>query len=175
MLSAFAKLLLVSSSLAPILGAVAIINYSNQTPWLHWAGWVAAALLLVLLCWLMLIYAAKNAQQHSFTVVEFQRTDREVLAFLLAYLLPFVSAESGAFNKNWLVGTYILLTIVLVISHVGAFHFNPVMWLLRYHFYSVKDSDGISQVLISRTRFRQTRMNVRTVRLAHSIYLHIGD
>ena len=94
---------------------------------------------------------------------------------MLAYLLPFVSAESGAFNKSWLVGTYILFTIILVISHVGAFHFNPVMWLLRYHFYSVKDSDGISQVLISRKRFHQTGMNVRTVRLAHSIYLHLGD
>ena len=133
-----------------------------------------AALVLVVLCWAMLRYAAKNAQKHQFHIKEFERNDQEVLAFLLAYLLPFVSADNMAFTGQWLTGAYILAIIFLVIAHAGAFHFNPVMGLLGYHFYAVKNGDGVSQLLISRAELQRPGKEVRTVRLAYHIYLHTG-
>lgn len=174
MLSTFAKFLLVSTSLAPILGAVAVNQFARDEPWCRWAWWLVAGLVLVILCWAMLRYAAKNAQKHRFHVKEFERNDQEVLAFLLAYLLPFVSAENMAFTGEWLTGAYILGIIFLVIAHAGAFHFNPVMGLLGYHFYAVKNSDGVSQVLISKDELRRPGSDIQTVRLAHHIYLHTG-
>jgi hypothetical protein len=105
----------------------------------------------------------------------FERNDQEILAFLLAYLLPFVSAENMAFTGEWLTGVYIFAIIFLVIAHAGAFHFNPVMGLLGYHFYAVKNADGVSLVLISKNELRRPGRDVQTVRLAHHIYLHIGD
>ena len=174
MLNWLAKFLLVASSLAPALGAVAVIN-GRSDDWMSWAVPLGAAVVLVGFCWGMLAYAAANAERHRFEIEEFERTDQEVLAFLLAYLLPFISTEGAAFTKHWLVGAYILAMIMLVIAHVGAFHFNPVMWLLGYHFYAVKDRNGISQVLISREKFRRTGDRVETVRLAHNIYMQTGD
>src|SRR5690554_5173995 len=109
MLNTLAKFLLVSTSLAPVLGAVAINQIAHQEPWTRWVGWFGAAILLVVLCWAMLRYAADNAQKHLFHIKEFERNDQEVLAFLLAYLLPFVSAENMAFTGDWLTGTYIIL------------------------------------------------------------------
>ena len=174
MLNTFAKFLLVSTSLAPVLGAVAVNQFARHEHWTRWAGWLAAALLLVVLCWTMMRYAAKNAQRHGFHIKEFERNDQEVLAFLLAYLLPFVSAENMAFTGDWLTGAYILGIIFLVIAHAGAFHFNPVMGLLGYHFYAVKNRDGVSHLLISKDELRRTGKDVQTVRLAHGIYLHTG-
>lgn len=174
MLNTFAKFLLVSTSLAPILGAVAVNQFAHEEPWTRWIWWLAAALLLVALCWAMLGYASRNAQKHLFRIKEFERTDQEVLAFLLAYLLPFVSAENMSFSDEWLTGAYILGIIFLVIAHAGALHFNPVMGLLGYHFYSVKNGDGVSQLLISKTELRRPGGEVQTVRLAHHIYLHTG-
>jgi len=175
MLNTLARFLLVSTSLAPILGAVAVNQFARDEPWTRWAWWLVAAVLLVALCWAMLRYAARHAQKHQFGIKEFERNDQEVLAFLLAYLLPFVSAENMSFTGEWLTGAYILGIIFLVIAHAGALHFNPVMGLLGYHFYAVRNQEGVSQLLISKTELRRPGGEVRTVRLAHHIYLNCGD
>lgn len=175
MLNTFAKFLLVSTSLAPVLGAVAVNQIAHHKPWLSWGSWLVAALLLVFLCWAMLHYAANNAQKHDFKVKAFEQNDKEVLAFLLAYLLPFISKENMAFTGEWLTGAYVLGIIFLVIAHAGAFHFNPVMGLLGYHFYGVKGENGVSHLLISKNELRRPGMTLRTVRLAHGIYLDTGD
>lgn len=172
MINTFAKFLLVSTSLSPLLGAVAVNQFARGEPAAHYGAWLAAALLLVLLCWLVLRYASKNAQQEAYLVKEFERNDKEVLAFLVAYLLPFLSTDKMGFAADWLTGAYVLLIIFLVIAHAGAFHFNPVMGLLGYHFYAVKNEDGVSHLLISRAELRRPGQEVQTVRLAHNIYLH---
>ena len=174
MLSRFAKFLLVATSLSPVLGAVAVNQFTLGRPWLIWLPWLAVALLLVLICWLLLRYTSRNGQKHRFRIDEFESNDKEVLAFLLAYLLPFISSTNMAFNGQWLTGAYVLAVIFLVIAHAGAFHFNPVMELLGYHFYGVKSSDGVSQLLISKDELRRSGKEVQTVRLAHNIYLHTG-
>lgn len=175
MLNTLAKFLLVSTSLAPVLGAVAVNQFARNEHWTRWAGWLLAAIVLVGLCWGMLRYAAKNAQKQLFHIKEFEGKDQEVLAYLLAYLLPFVSAENMAFTGQWLTGAYILAIIFLVTVHAGALHFNPVMGLLGYHFYAVKNGDGVSQLLISKAELRRTGKEIQTVRIAYHIYLHTGD
>ncbi|MDT7043475.1 hypothetical protein [Candidatus Nitronereus thalassa] len=174
MLNKFAKFLLVATSLSPVLGAVAVNQFGLGRPWTNWFPWLVGALLLVFICWLLLQYAAGNAQKHQFRIEQFESNDKEVLAFLLAYLLPFISAKDMAFEGQLMTGAYIFLIICLVIAHAGAFHFNPVMGLLGYHFYGVKNSDGVSQLLISKAELRRTGKEVETVRLAHNIYLHTG-
>lgn len=175
MLNTFAKFLLVSTSLSPVLGAVAVNQFAHNQPLTSWGPWLAVALLLVFLCWALLHYAANNAQKNSFLIKEFERNDKEVLAFLLAYLLPFVSKENMAFTGEWMTGAYILAIVFLVIAHAGAFHFNPVMGLLGYHFYAVKDKEGVSSLLISKQELRRPGKEIQTVRLANNIYLHKGD
>ncbi|ROO29758.1 hypothetical protein SAOR_02800 [Salinisphaera orenii MK-B5] len=123
----------------------------------------------------MLRYAAENIQKQRYCIQAFERNDREMLAFLLAYLLPFVSADNMTFNGQWLTGAYVLGVIFLVVSHAGAFHFNPVMGLLRYHFYAVRNQDGVTHLLISRAELRRPNTEIETVRLAHNIYFHTGD
>lgn len=174
MLSTFARFLLVSTSLSPLLGAVAVNQLARGEPATRWGAWLAVAILLIFLCWALLRYATKNAQQHQFHIKEFERNDKEVLAFLVTYLLPFLSTEKMGFAGDWLTGAYVLAIIFLVIAHAGAFHFNPVMGLLGYHFYAVKNGDGVSHLLISREELRRPSGDVKTVRLAYGIFLHTG-
>ncbi|MEW6400190.1 MAG: hypothetical protein AB1649_00225 [Chloroflexota bacterium] len=174
MLNTFAKFLLVSTSLSPVLGAVAVNQFAHNQPLTSWGPWLVVALLLVFLCWALLRYSAKNAQKHVFLIKEFERNDQEILAFLLAYLLPFVSKENMAFTGEWMTGAYILAIIFLVIAHAGAFHFNPVMGLLGYHFYAAKDGEGVSSLIISKQELRRPGKEIQTVKLAHNIYLHKG-
>lgn len=172
MLNSFAKFLLVSTSLSPLLGAVAVNQFSRGESIAYWGAWLATALLLVFLCWALLRYTANNAQIHILQIREFEQDDKEVLAFLVTYLLPFLSTEKMGFAGDWLTGTYVLLIIFLVIAHAGAFHFNPVMGLLGYHFYAVKNEEGASLLLISKDELHKANMEVQTVRIAHNIYLN---
>ena len=176
MLNVFAKILLVATSLSPVLGAVAVTQIERGEPWSSWVGWLGVAFALVALCWVLLRYAASNGQKHLFMIKEFETKDQEMLAFLFIYLLPFVRSASPTFASEWLTAVYILAIIILAIAHAGAFHFNPVMRLVfRYRFYSVKNRDGVSNLLISRKEFRRPGEEVQTVRLAWNVYLYIGE
>ncbi len=176
MLSFLAKCLLVSTSLSPVLGAVAISQFERCEPWTSWIWWFLAAIVLVALCWALLRNAAKKAQKHSFYIKEFESKDQEVLTFLFIYLLPFVRSENSTFASESLTSIYILLIIVVAIAQAGAFHFNPVMRLLfGYRFYAVKDKRGVSSLLISRVDLRRPEREVQTVGLALNIFLHIGE
>lgn len=174
MLNTFAKFLLVSTSLSPLLGAVAVNKFARGEPPVQWGAWLFIALLLVFLCGVLLIYAARNVQKQDFYIKKFERNDKEVLTFLITYLLPFLSTEKMGFASDLLTGAYILGIIFLVISHAGAFHFNPVMGLLGYHFYEVKDQFCVSSLLISKVELRRPGETVETVCLAQNIYLHTG-
>lgn len=174
MLNRFAKFLLVCSSLSPMLGAVAVNQLALGKPLLGWLPWVVIALLLVFICWGLLQYAAKNTQTHKLKIEQFEDNDKEVLAFLLAYLLPLVSVKDTVAEIHWLTGAYVLVIILLVFTHARAFHFNPIMGLMGYHFYSLKSGDGMSLLLISRSELRRSGNELDTVCLAHNIYLHTG-
>jgi hypothetical protein len=175
MLNQFAKLLLVATSLSPVLGAVAVNQFALGKPWTDWLPWLAVGLLLVFICWALLRHLAATAQSQLLKLAQFENNDKEVLAFLLTYLLPFVSAKDMAFQGQWLTGAYIFAVIFMVIAHAGAFHFNPVMGLLGYHFYGIKNGDGVSLLLISKAELHKPGIEVKTVKLAHNIYLHSGD
>lgn len=77
MLNIFAKLLLVLTALSPVLGGVAVNQFAKGMSWMNWVPWLGAAILLVLLCWMLLQYTAKNAQRHlcqcRFTFPQFRR------------------------------------------------------------------------------------------------------
>ena len=176
MLNIFAKCLLVSTSLSPVLGAIAISQFERGESWTTWIWWFGVALVLVALCWELLRYSANKAQKHLFYIKEFERRDQEILTFLFIYLLPFVRSENSTFGSEWLTSTYILIIIIIAIAQAGAFHFNPVMRLLfGYRFYAAKDRDGVSNLLISKEDLRRPAIEVQTVRLAWNIYLHIGE
>jgi len=175
MLNRFSHLLLVATSLSPILGAVAVNQYSLGRPSSEWLPWIATSVLLIVICWGLLAYAARAAQKHEMKVLEFEDKDKEVLAYLLAYLLPLAAVKDSLADMHWLTDIYVFVVILVVFTHARAFHFNPVMGLLKYHFYSVKNSNGASVLLISRAPLRRAGVEIEAVQLAWDIYLQVGE
>lgn len=146
MLNHFAKMLLVSTSLSPFLGAVAVNQIAQGEPWTRWTPWLVTAGGCVALCWLILKVVRHRAEREPLSVVEIESSDKEVLAFLLTYLLPFIAQEKLGFTGEWLTGAYIIAILFLAVAHGGAYHFNPVMGLMGYHFYSVRTAKRVSSI-----------------------------
>ena len=175
MLNLGAKYLLVTTSLSPVLGAVAIGQYECKAPWPYWVIPLVIALLLILICWIILGKVSRKAQNELFRIEEFERKDQEVLIFLFIYLLPFVRSPNPSFASEWLMSIYVLGIIVVAVAHADAFHFNPVMRCLGYRFYSAKNQHGISSLLISNRNLRRIGEELITVKLAWNVYLHKGE
>ena len=173
MLNLSAKALLASTSLAPVLIAVALISIENGDPWKCWIWWILVAIILIIICWMLLEYQARNGQKELITIKEFERKDQEMLTFLFIYLLPFLRSVDPVFSPQWLTGGYILFVIILAIADTEAFHFNPVMRLCRFRFYSIKTQDGLSSLLISKKELRRL-CELETVSFGRNIYLYTG-
>ena len=176
MLNLVAKTLLAATSLSPVLGAVAVTEVERGQAWTSWIWWVVAALALAVLCWLLLRYASKSAQSSLLYIKAFERKDQEMIVFLFIYLLPFIRSANSTFATEWLTSAYVLGIIILAIAHAGAFHFNPVMRLFfSYRFYSVRNREDLSLLLISKRELRRNHEEVQTVRLAWNVYLYKGE
>ena len=161
--------------MAPVLTAVAIQQFENDQPWTDWILWLGIAIALVILCRLLLYYAEHNAQESTIYISELERKDQELLTFLFIYLLPFIRSTNFSFDDEWLTSAYVLAVIIIAITHTGAFHFNPVMHLVfGYRFYSVRNREGVSNLLISKSVIRRHPVEVQTVRLDWNIYLQKG-
>ncbi|EDM28287.1 hypothetical protein LNTAR_10241 [Lentisphaera araneosa HTCC2155] len=170
-MNTFAKLLLIATSLSPLLGAVAINKWATKQA--YWQ-WLVIALLLILICWGLLTYLrTKGPGINTFTIKEFESKDKEMLAFLLTYLLPFISSDKLSFTGEWFTGAYIIGVIFFTLAHANAFHFNPVMGFLGFHFYSVKSDDGLSYLLITKNEVRTPNSNIDTVEIAHNIRIEV--
>lgn len=175
MLNRAAKFILVATALSPVLGAVAVNQLSLGKAWTDWVPWLTAAILLTIICWLLLTLGTTRCQTQSLQIKEFERDDKETVGFLLAYLLPFLSSEDMAFKGQWLTGVYVLFLLVLVFAHSDSLHFNPVMGLLGYHFYSVKDGSNGPKLFITKTELQHPDQTYRVAMLAPCICVHIRD
>lgn len=83
MLNRFAKFLLVATSLSPILGAVAVNQYSLGKAPSVWVPWLVVALLLIFICWGLLRYAAHAAQTHTLKITHSRIKTRKCWRFSL--------------------------------------------------------------------------------------------
>ena len=174
MLNKFAKIMLVATSLAPVLGAFGMISYtSNHSIWMA-ARWFFCAILLLLLCWLLFRFAETKGEKETLTFRAFKNVDREVLTFLLIYLLPLIAKDSlPEFHTP--VGIYVFLVIAWAVYHSNAFFFNPLLGLLGYHFYTVETHDGVPHVLLTKDTIRVPSSTLEVIQLFDHTYLAVNN
>lgn len=192
MLNDRAKFILSLTSLAPVLGAL-FVNHVDQSdqwkngiyyvivaiirnPWEYGIHYVIIAFLLFIVCWLFLDkYASKELEIEPLYIKEFGRRDFEMLTFLLIYLLPFVQSDDPMFARGWLTNIYVIVIVSLVFVDVGAFQFNPMMRLIGYRFYIVKNKKGVSYLLISKKLLQTPGNEIAVVPISYDVYLHLED
>lgn len=169
----FYKLLFAATSMAPITGAYAINQFRDgQVMW--GASFIVLGLSLTLICWAVLAFAARNQQTEPLHVVEVELADKEILAFLIAYLLPVLSRESFDILANPLSGFFVLFILLLCVYNSNAFHFNPLLAMVGYHFYEVKTESGIPYMLITRHIIRDKNYATLVKELSTYVYLDTG-
>jgi len=174
MLSAFAKPLLVATSLAPVLLAFGINGLAAGKDIWEYAPWFTAALFMVVLSLLILYFARTQLEKLNIKVKSIKNSDKEVLTFLLAYMLPLVPAKTFGLDGHIATTAFVIGVLFLAVYHSNAFDFNPLLGLCGYHFYEVQKDDDMTVLLITRFPILKPSQVTEVVQLSPYTFLTIG-
>lgn len=169
MLSRFAKVLLVSSSVAPVLLTWAFADYRRIGSDERQAAAVGIALGLVLLCVLVLTGSRKMLPHVSFNAVSLKTADTEVVGFIVAYLLPLVT--TGTDQLDYVVLIFITALLGLIVWSTNAYSVNPLLSLMGYHFYELSNSRGVTYLFLSKRDLHNCDDITNVVQLARYVLL----
>jgi len=163
------------SSLAPVLGAYAVNDFSDGKGVVSALYWIWPAVLLVIICWLLMHFAHTMIEKETLSVESIQSTDKEMLAFLVAYLLPIIAKNTLDTSHHFATALFTYAIVLLCISHSNAFHFNPLLGLVGYHFYEVKAAEGMTFMLITKRIVTKQKFALPVVKVGNYMYLEVGD
>lgn len=116
-------------------------------------GGLAAMGLLTFMRWV------QTSEARPIEIQSVQRKDSEVIAYIFAYVFPFLGFDiQDASNALGLAVFFLVLMVLNVSSNM--IHINPVLSLLGYHLYEVTLAEGDAHTLITgRSRLvRGTRL-----------------
>lgn len=187
MLNKAAKLALVATSLAPIFLTLWFVEISSAwetaLPWsdntaAHWqAGsvYLLAALVLSGLCFgLVWLSASRLGLERLPVKIKAVKTvDKEIVGFLLVYLLPLINQSQNTISISVLVFIAVIFFFIVYNSH--AYHFNPLLGFFGYHFYEVTIVGDITYVLITRQNITDCKNVVQVVQLTEYMILDAND
>lgn len=157
------KVLLSITALAPILLTYSFVLYleknSNKLIFIL----VIITIILILLCYSLLYFAKRKLEKIRFQPKTIKSADSNIISFIIAYLIPFISLNSSVIDLKVL--TFVTFIILITIFRTHGYHINPLLSVVNYHFYEVTTNNGITYILIS----KKTLRNVSSVKLVTEI------
>lgn len=183
MLNKLAKLALVSTALAPICLTLWFVEISSvwqsNLSWsanltVHWqvgSGYLLAALILSGLCFgLVWLSASRYGLERLPVKIKSVKTvDKEIVGFLLVYLLPLINQSQSTISLPVLVFVAVIFFFIVYNSH--AYHFNPLLGFFGYHFFEVTIEGDITYVLITRQNITNCKAVSQVVQLTEYMIL----
>jgi hypothetical protein len=185
-LNRLAKLALVSTALAPICLTLWFVEISSawqrDMPWpenltAHWlagSDFLLAALVLSGLCFgLVRLSASRHGLERLPVKIQSVKTvDKEIVGFLLVYLLPLINQSQSTISVPVLVFVAVIFFFIVYNSH--AYHFNPLLGVFGYHFFEVTIEGDITYVLITRQNITDSKTVSQVVQLTEYMILDVN-
>lgn len=183
MLNRLAKLALVSTTLAPICLTLWFVEISSDwqsglpfsdnlaANWQAGSGYLLAALALSGLCFGLVWLSASRfgLERLPVKIKSVKTVDKEIVGFLLVYLLPLINQSQSAISLPVLVFVAAVFFIIIYSSH--AYHFNPLLGFFGYHFFEVTIEGDITYVLITRQNITDCKAVSQVVQLTEYMIL----
>lgn len=172
MFSSLARILLTASAIAPVGLTYAWVAYwQDETRTAIVIASVSIAAVGV--CVFLLKFAKNNLERMPFMPATVEAADRENIGFMLLYLLPLFTDKINTLNWSLWLPTLAIFALITATSY--SYHFNPLLGLLRWHFYKVSSREGVTYVLITKKHLRRASTNLTVGQLTEYILIDLGD
>jgi len=167
MLRILQKLLLVLTAFAPVMLTFAAVYWFDNEQKLA-LGLVGGTVLLVLACVTVINLSSSQLAKNPVTIKTIKPADKEIVGFVLAYLLPL--ARGSQFDG---VPMFIALGVfLLIVMTSNAYHTNPLLGLIGYHFYEVTIEE-VGYTLLSKRNLHNTKAIKTVVSLTDYMLLDV--
>jgi hypothetical protein len=167
--SIFIRVVLFFCSYFPLTLILCVLQY-DQWPW-----WVTALVGGVFgigslaLTWFYFWYM-RRAYGEQKKVTSFSSHDSEVMNYIAAYLIPFVTFQLGSIKQGITLGIFVLVLLVLYVRS-NMIYINPILNFFGYHLYEVEiEASQSAHYYITRKPPERGR-EIRFVRLSDDIFL----
>jgi hypothetical protein len=146
MISGFAKLLLFLSSFLPEFVIFTILYWTKYG---YWAVVPTIAGLAGLVGLISVLIWVRSTAPITIDIKSVHRRDEEVVAYLVLYVLPFLSLNLSDPASTI---SFVILFVTLATVYVTAdmIHVNPTLNLLGWHVFEAETSAGSSHTVITR-------------------------
>lgn len=172
MFNTFFRFVLSITAIAPVTGVMFLSIFFSDKNKLLSLPWLIGTILLWYLCRQQMKLAKNKAKVKDILLVkEFNRRDQGVIAFLFVSLLPFLRTPYPFSDSNLIVIFYVVVVIFMSIVDTGAYNFNPVLLLLGYKFYEVKDNEDMHHILILERNLTQSKKEISVNRISDNIWI----
>ncbi len=148
MLSKIAKLFLVATSLAPIFLTLWFIGFSRNWRWKEGLSFFVIALALTIICCCLLKLSRQRLEKIPVKITSIKTADKEMVGFVLVYLLPLINRS--ALDIDGFVLVFVAIMFFIIVLTTNSYHFNPLIGFFGYHFYEVTVEGGITFVLMTK-------------------------
>lgn len=135
---------------------------------------IAIAIILIICLLQSFSYGRKHFAPITIRTSEISPNDGWIVVYIISYILPFTSLVIDEVNVLifGLVGLVIALGSAFSNSPIP----NPILFCLKYHFYSVSAENGVAgYILISRRKLRKKQDLKKVNRVFEFLLLDTGE
>ena len=181
MLNKAAKITLVATSLAPICLTLWFVEFSkawsskvviSQNLKLNWHiswGYLLATALMSLMCFILVWLSGRRLEKLPVKIKTVKTVDKEIVGFLLVYLLPLINQTNNPISLPVLV--FVAIIFFFIVQNSNAYHFNPLLGFFGYHFYEVTIEGDIAYVLSTKQNIADCKGIQHVVQLTEYMIL----
>lgn len=163
MISKFLEHVFVLISISPVFLTIWIGDFVKTGNYKNSLFWLILFIALIPISWGIIKFSEKKLEILPVKVKSVAPADREVAAFLIAYILPMLNIV----NLNIWAILFIVGLLYIAMLTTSNYHFNPVLGLFfGYHYYEVEieenSGEKITYILMTKKTIRSSR-NVKKV------------
>jgi hypothetical protein len=147
----------------PLLLMTAVVWIIQYKSWQVPVVIIVIGIVLAILSFVCFAHGRKKCSVKSIRVSEISSKDSWVVAYVIAYFLPFANMVISDFHISILVVVGLLLAVVLVPSVMALPNF--LLFVAGYHFYEIATDDtGVHDyLLISKRKRIRNKTDIKTV------------
>ena len=135
-----------------IFGLVLLFDYFWKrtlcTDWIIPVILLSFSILLIIICYVIIRLALSKLSAIKLKVEEIESKDNLVASNIITYLLPLVTITVESIN--WVAFAGFMAILILLLFCTKIVQLNPIMFLFKYRYYTIKASSGIKYTLISK-------------------------
>jgi len=175
MISKFLEHVFVLTSISPVFLAIWLGEFVKTGNYENGLFWLILFIVLIPISWGIIKFSEKKIEILPIKVKSVAPADREVAAFLIAYILPMLNIV----NLNIWTIIFIVGLLYIAILTTSNYHFNPILSLFfGYHYYEVEieenNGEKTTYILMTKKTIRSSRNVKKVVQVSDYMLMEVN-